>query len=120
MGDLGVSDDEIRRIAELSMNDREDEAGERLAAIGTRAEDEFRRVMRDEVVAQAKMMICRHQRRLRTMAMVAGVLSGMVMAGYIGAGYWYFHETPPTIPLSMGLTFVCGSFGAYLGWMWGR
>ena len=118
MENSGATDGEIRQIAELSMDNKEDEAGAMLAEIGTSAEDEldeFRRVVREEVQAALKASD-RHRRRLSTLATVAGLLAGMVAAGWIVVGLIYYFEIGVSISGGAALTFICSAIGAFVGW----
>jgi hypothetical protein len=113
---LSPTDGEIRQIAELSMDNKHDEAGAMLAEIGTRAEDEFRLAIRKEIHSAMAAMDAEYRRHITALVMVVGLLVGMVAAGWIIVGLIYYMEVSVSIPAAAAMTFICATIGAFIGW----
>ena len=115
METMGATDQELHKLVELAMQDKKGEAERLMADIVRRDEETFRRVVNAEIREIVKMSD-RHRRRLGVLAMVAGILAGMVLAGWI---MWFkleFWGIAPTLWSGAFLNLSCAAFGAYVGW----
>ena len=112
---MGATDEELHELVKLAMDDRKGEAERLMADIVRRDEETFRRVVKDEVREIAKMSD-RHRRRLSRLAMIAGILAGIVLSGMV---MWFrleFWGIVPTLWSGVFLNLSCAAFGAYVGW----
>ena len=105
-----------RVMMELSVNDNDGEAQAILDQIILNDERDYRRRIETQLDC-ARRVSCRHQRRLCRLAMVMGVLSGMVACGWIITGLWWFAGVEPDVLSSSALSFVCGVIGVALAWL---
>jgi hypothetical protein len=110
------TDAELRHIAELSIGNRQDEAGAMLAEIGTRAEDEFRRAIRKEIQAAKAAIDAEYSRRIIALVMIIGLLAGLIAGGMAIGALIYYLGVSVSIPAGSALTFICAAIGAFIGW----
>ena len=108
-------DAELRQAVALTLSDRGDEAEALLSRIVEQNTESFRQVLREEV-ADAFRVSDRYGRRLRSLAMITGVLGGMVAAGWLVWLLWYFGGVVPSIVPTAILSVFCSASGAAAAW----
>lgn len=113
---MGATNTELRRMADLAAEGKQEEAGAMLSEIGRRQEEAFKREIREEMRAAISAVSASYRRRLIPMAMTAGLLAGTAAAGCLAVGLWFFADFVPTVPQAVAATFGCAAFGAFAGW----
>lgn len=113
------TDAELREAVELSLNDREAEAEALLSRIVERNVSEFRSAIREEL-SDAFRVNDRYGRRLQSLAMITGILAGMVAAGWLVWMLWYFGGFQPSIVPTALLSVTCAALGAAAAWRYAK
>lgn len=114
-----VAGDETKRIVQLALHEREDEAVRRLTAIVERDERDFHKAAMDSV-AGITSVETRYQQRLRKLSVFVGTLGGMAATFWVGGGYFYIAGVLPCLSTTMLITMTCTASGAVTGWWVGR
>lgn len=110
---------ETKRIVELALHEREDEAVRRLTAIVERDERDFHKAAMDSVAGIASAEN-RYRHQLRKLSIFVGTLGGMAATFWVGGGYFYVAGVLPCLSTTMLITMTCTASGAGVGWWVGR
>jgi hypothetical protein len=119
MSITSAAGDETKRIVELALHEREDEAVRRLTAIVERDKRSFDEAVADSVGGYASAEH-RYADRIQKIGILMGTFGGMATPGYIGMGHIYLGWALPCLTVMVLTTIVCTAIGAGLGKWIGR